>query len=59
MKVTLKRSMIYCGKLYRSGDVIEVDKVDASRDIFSADDVPDVIDEPSEPASLPPLKKKS
>lgn len=59
MQVKCKRSVIYNGKLHRAGEVVEVEAVDASRDFFTIDEVvPDVIDEPSEPVKLPPLKKK-
>ena len=61
MQVIAKRSLIYRGKLYRKGEAVEVDKADASRDLFTASEVvmtPDQIDEPSEPTTLPPLEPK-
>lgn len=63
MLVTAKQSIIYRGKLYRCGDSVDVDESDLNSDLSKLDlwtpleaPPPDQIDEPSEPAQLPPLE---
>lgn len=64
MRVTLKQSIIYRGKLYRRGDNVDVDEADLTSDLSKLNlwtlnsPPPDVIDEPAEAVTLPPLESK-
>jgi len=60
MEVTAKRSVVYRGKLYRAGDVVDVDRADINHPVWRLDPtlIPDQVDEPTEPTKLPPLKTK-